>query len=149
MLGAWVVVVLVTLSCATVASPLDAAAAPERPFWIQALVEAGATPDAKAAKRTPLDRAMHLAAWNGNVVAIRKLLEAGASIDGQDEGKLTALHQAAGRGHADAIEVLAAVAEYTSAPLNPTRRPGHVHSHVHVDRYTRVISSRLIRKTRR
>ena len=100
MVRAWAVVVLVALSYATATDPLDA-------VWIQALVEAGATPEEKAAKRTPLDKAMHLAAWNGNVVAIKALLEAGAFLDGQDEAKLTALHQAAGRGHHFAVIALA------------------------------------------
>jgi hypothetical protein len=50
--------------------------------------------------------ALHRAAKEGNVAAIKQRLDAGDAVDGRDETGMTPLHQAAMVGHADAASLL-------------------------------------------
>jgi ankyrin repeat protein len=74
---------------------------------ISAVVTGRGTPDGATAVIPPpdlLDRAAH----TGDVDAVRRLLAAGASVDGSPEFEIRPLGQAAWRGHADVVRELVA-----------------------------------------
>ena len=75
---------------------------------------------------------MHRAARDNDVTKIKALVAAGASVEAQDDEKLTPLHVAASQGHADAIKALVAAgasveaqAEHKMTPLHLAASQGH------------------------
>lgn len=84
---------------------------------LDALLEAGATIDARASSgSTPL----HLAAWHGCVEHVAQLVKNGASVTAVTRAGRGPLHFAARRGHAEVIQTLVAA----GADVNQTDSKG-------------------------
>lgn len=85
-------------------SPLERAILHEETEAMDMLLKHGASPhgDTTRFMKTPL----HTAASVNNVAAMRKLLDAGADINGQDAEKWTALHFAVNRRAFEAVKLL-------------------------------------------
>ena len=85
---------------------------------------------------------LHYAAMSGNVHLVRRLIEMGAEVDAENEGKLTPLMNAVANDHADVVEILLREgAAATDDVLDLATRTGSVRAQAELRRQRRAAAA--------
>jgi len=85
---------------------------------------------------------IHKAAFDGNIKAVKRHLDAGVDANAQTRSANTPLHAAAYQGHSDVVELLIA----NDADVNASDVRGWIPLHAAVDQGHAVVAERLISK---